>query len=238
MKLRITLLIGLALGLIGCQEQTTIAGYPEKGMTQDELVQAANKQLSTRVIGHLEVGPNKHRVPLRWVGMWTDETAQSEEEFAIGLGRVMRAMSMAADVEFCAQICRNKNTWGAAILTIDSGRYCPYTGFCPSERWQASGVSIHSHRRSGAYVMTPQDQALRTGQLRPAMEIALEAERASKLDLEQRGWIVGTDGLWLVDAQGQLHGVWDYGRERAGPPARAGSSPTAQSRSNAGVGQE
>lgn len=218
------LVLGVLLVLTGCSEYPwspkNSVGTPDEGMTQEELLDAAEQQISTYIVGHLEVGPNKHRIPLRWAGVWTDEQAQTEEEFAISLGRVMRAMSARVEVEFCAQICRREDTWGAAIITIDSGRYCPNSRLCPSNRWASEGHPIHSHRRSGPYQATPQDEALRTGTLRPTREIHLEAERASKEDIKLGGWMVGQDGLWFIDEQGGLNAVWDYGREQKGMPAR------------------
>lgn len=216
--------LGLALALTGCSEYPwspkNSVGAPDKGMTQQELVDAGLQQTRTYVVGHLEVGPNKHRIPVFWAGVWTDDQAQSEEQFAIGLGRVMRAMSASAEIEFCAQICRRGDTWGAAITSIDSGRYCPNTRLCPSPRWEAHGHAIHSHRRSGPYQPTAQDEVLRSGTLRPTREIHLEAERASRQDIQVGGWMVGQDGLWFIDEKGHLRAVWDYEREQPGPPAR------------------
>lgn len=198
---------------------TNLVGHPDVGMGLSQLLAAAKPDAGTPVVGHLELA-NTQRLPVRWVGVWTDKQVGNEQEFATSLGRVMRSLSATTGNEFCSQICKRDSEWGAAILTIDSGRYCPTLSLCPSLNWKHAGQQIHSHRRSGIYEMSAHDEMLRTGTARTERMVTLEAERASKEDFEVGGWLVGQDGLWHVGPKGELRAVWDYQREQAGPPAR------------------
>lgn len=198
---------------------TNLVGQPDMGMGLSQLLATAKPDAKTPVVGHLELA-NNQRLPVRWVGVWTDSQVKNEQEFSTSVGRVMRTLSATTGSEFCAQICKRGGEWGAAILTIDSGRYCPRLNLCPSLKWEHAGQQIHSHRRSGPYEMTAHDELLRSGTARTERSVNLEAERASKEDIAVGGWLVGQDGLWHVDEKGELKAIWDFQREQPGPPAR------------------
>lgn len=204
-------------GAAGRIHETAKAPDPaDRGSTLPQLLANATSSKHTITAGHLELGGGQ-TIPVRQIGTWVDPGARNEQEFAISVGRTLRALSANTGSEFCGRICRHGAVWGAAILTIDSGRYCPDLPHCPGTEWRPEGQGIHSHRKPGPYQMTVQDTLLRPGS--NGEYVFLDAERASEEDLVAGGWVVGEYGLWHIKAR-TLVPVWDYQREQAGPPAQ------------------
>ena len=193
----------------------------ELGSTLPQLLANATSSKLITTAGHLELGGGQ-TIPVRQIGTWIDPGARNEQEFAISVGRTLRTLSANTGSEFCGRICRHEAMWGATILTIDSGRYCPDLPRCPGTEWSPEGQGIHSHRKPGPYQMTAQDTLLRPGSKRE--HVLLDAERASEEDLAAGGWVVGEHGLWHIKAR-TLVPVWDYQREQAGPPAQGTPKP-------------
>jgi hypothetical protein len=161
-------------------------------------------------VGTLETTAHRH-VAVYQVGVWQDPSATTQQAFAISLGRVMRQLSADTGHEYCAQPCKQDGTWGAAVLTVRSGRYCPRLVLCPSAQWLPNGQAIHSHGTKPDYRNTRVDQALGLTRARLGTQVELDNEQASQADLALGGWLVTADALWQLDpVTGTRRKVWDY----------------------------
>lgn len=196
-----------------------IASPAEGGVNANDLVNVATDPSQGTVVGQLHTALGD--VPLRQVGVWADAAAQTEGEFVISLGRVMREMSATSGVEFCGQLCQKGSTWGIALTTIDSGLYCPSVSLCPGPEWEGRGQFIHSHRPAGELEASFVDQAVAPGKIKTGQTVTVLSDNSSELDRHIGGWIVGQKRLWYVNEHGQTMAVWDYVHNRWGSPDEA-----------------
>lgn len=102
------------------------------------------------------IGGNAYRATM--LGDITAKKTLEMDEFATIVADRLQQFTSAEKTEACAAICRAETgEWGASPLSIGSHLVCPIIAKCP-DGMVATGEHIHSHPRSGSYVVNLADK--------------------------------------------------------------------------------